>query len=418
MPGCGRGRGCAGHKLARDGNFVPGPGLLRHGAFTWKSPALLARLLVIGVGAFCFASPFAPPSTILGTFAQANVMDDGPTPGPGRWIALALMVLALAILRAFLAWRKTSFQLRFALLWALFTGWLVIASTGFGVRIIPYPARFHLSMEIPIVLAAAICSVEAARRWPVIRRPALAVLVIFCCFQTYNYRRYAHSIIHPLDIEKTAEYQMARWADANMHGERIFTRGTFGLWFNTFTFTPQMSGFFDQSITNFEDRVASYVISAGYRSDSESADYSLLWLKVWATDAIEMGGANTASFYKDTRFPDRFKNLLPLVWSKGDDYIYRIPERTEGLARVVPVKALITHPPTNGIDVAELRPFVAALDDNSLPQARFEWRGPTRHTSRVRSRPIRLTPSLSITTRAGPPRATANPSRCIQTEWA
>ena len=74
-------------------------------------PNSVARLLVIGVGAFCFASPFAPPSTILGTFDQANVMGDGPTPGPSRWIALLLMVLALIGLRAIFAWRKTSFHL-------------------------------------------------------------------------------------------------------------------------------------------------------------------------------------------------------------------------------------------------------------------------------------------------------------------
>ena len=337
-------------------------------------PATFRRLLLIGLGAFCFAAPFAPPSTILGTFAQANVMDDGPTPGPGRWIALALMALAIVLLRFILAWRKTPFHLRFPLIWFLLTGWIVVTASAFGIRTIPYPVRFHLAMEIPFLLAVATVALAIVRRWPALRRPAIALFVLFCCVQTYNYRKYAHSIIHPLAIENTNEYQAAQWADSHLHGERIFIRGTFGFWLNAFTATPQVSGFFDQSITNFQDRVTSYVVSAGYQSDRESADYTLLWLKAWAAAAIQIGGPNTTNVYKDYQFPYRFKNVLPLAWSRGDDYIYLVPERTEGLARAVRAKDLIVHPPANGIDVVELRPFVAALDDPSLPLAHFAWK--------------------------------------------
>jgi hypothetical protein len=338
-------------------------------------PGAIGRLLLIGVGAFGFASPFAPPSTILGTVAQANVMDDGPTPGPSRWIALGLMFAALILLRAGLAWRRSSFAVRFPSVWFLLTGWIVLASSAMGIRVIPYPVRFHLAMEIPMVILGAMAAMWMVRRWPVARKPAIAVLVLFVCVQGYNYRRYARTIIHPLEIEKTSEYRMAKWADANMGGQRIFTRGTFAFWLNAFTGTPQMSGFFDQSISNFEDRIASYVVSAGFESDKQSADISLLWLKAWAADAIQLGGPKTVDVYRDFQFPDRFRGVLPLVWQQGDDFVYRVPERTEGLARVVRAGDLMKHKPVNGIDVAELRPFVAALDDASLPQARFAWQG-------------------------------------------
>jgi hypothetical protein len=42
---------------------------------------------------------------------------------------------------------------------------------------------------------------------------------------------------------------------------------------------------------------------------------------------------------------------------------------------VVHRRDLIVHKPANGIDVTELRPFVAALDDLTLPRARFAWQG-------------------------------------------
>jgi hypothetical protein len=335
----------------------------------------IARLLVVGAGAFGFACPFAPPSTILGTLAQANVMDDGPTPGPGRWIALGLMVAALVLLRALLAWRKAPFELRFPLLWFPFTAWIVMTASLTGIRVIPYPVRFHLAMEIPFLLALATAAMSTVRRWPSVRRPAVVLFALFCCVQTYNYRRNARSFIHPLEIEKTAEYQIARWADAHLDGQRIFLRGTFAFWLNVFTSTPQMGGFFDQSISNPEDRIGSYVVSAGYGSDRESADYALLWLQSWAADAIVVGGPNSANAYKDFGFPNRFRGVLPVVWSKGDDAIYRVPERTEGLARVVRRGDLMTHRPSNGVDAAEMRTFVAALDDPSLPQAKFEWQG-------------------------------------------
>jgi hypothetical protein len=335
----------------------------------------LGRLLLIGVLAFGFAAPSAPPSTILGTLAQANVMDDGPTPGPSRWIALGLMVVAVAALRAALAWARTGFELRFPLIWFLLTGWIVLASSFAGIRVIPYPGRFHLAMEIPLIVVGAICAMGIVARWPVLQKPALAVLLIFCAIQTYNYRRFAHAMIHPLKMQETSQYRMARWADAHMAGQRIFTRGTFAYWLNAFTETPQMGGFFDQSISNNEDRIASYVVSAGFETNPQSADISLLWLKAWAADAIHIGGPKTVDFYRDYSFPDRFRNTLPVVWSIGDDAIYRVPERTEGLARVVRAADLMKHKPVNGIDLAELRPFVAALDDPSLPQARFAWQG-------------------------------------------
>ena len=338
-------------------------------------PGVLFRFVLIGLGAFAFAAPFAPHSTILGTVGQANIKDDAPTPGPSRWVALAMTIAAMVALRAILTLTKTRFEVRFPLLWFLLAFCVVTTSTAADIRMIPYPARFHLAMEIPLLLSVALLAVWMTRRWRVLQRPAIAVLAIFCCIQGYNYRRYAHSIIHPIDIEKTSEYQMARWCEANMGGQRIFTRGTFGFWMNAFTGTPQVSGFFDQSLTNFEDRVTSYVVSAGYNSDRESADNSLLWLKAWGADAIQIGGPNTANVYHDYQFPNRFRNVLPLVWSRGDDYVYRVPERTEGLARVVRARNLVTHKPVNGIDVTELRPFVAALDDPELPQSRFEWQG-------------------------------------------
>ncbi|MDE3196463.1 MAG: hypothetical protein KGN84_08975, partial [Acidobacteriota bacterium] len=343
-------------------------------ALEWSNPLdILLRLSIVGLLAFGFASPFAPPSTILGTFAQANVMDEAPTPGPARWIAFALLAIAFAAARFLLVRRRADFSLRFTLLWTLFTAWLVMSASSFGVRMIPFPLRFHLAMEIPAILAATCLGAMLPRR-----RLLAGIVLLFCLAQFYMYRRWLHANIAPIDIAGTAEYQMAKWTEANLHGQRIFTRGTFGLWLNAFSDTPQVSGFFDQSISNPMDRHASFLLAKGYLSDKDSADYSLLWLKAFGAAAIHIEGPNSADYYKDFRFPDRFKGLLPVLWSRGDDVIYGVPERFPGIARAVPVQDLVRHVPANAVDDRELKPFVAALDDPSLSQARFHWQGANR----------------------------------------
>jgi len=333
------------------------------------------RLATIGLLAFGFASPFAPPSTIFGTFSRANVMTDAPTPGSGRWISFALLFICLAALRAVVSRRKASFALRFCLLWAILTAWFVIAASAFGIRMIPQAMRFHIAMEIPIILTAAIFGTMMVSRRPTTATVVALAVLIFCIFQVRNYWQYSRVAFQPIDVTKTPEYDLAKWSAANMQGQRIFTRGTFGFWLNVFTETPQAAGFFEQSLSNVEDTIETYVVTTGYLSDKESADYSLLWLKAWAADAIQLGGPNSADVYKDYLFPNRFRGVLPMVWSRGDDWVYRVPERTPGIARVVRIRDLVRHAPINGIDVAELRPFVQALDDFSLPTARFRWQG-------------------------------------------
>jgi hypothetical protein len=336
----------------------------------------LLHLLIIGVLGIGFALPFAPPSTIAGTFSQTRYLGDAPSLGPARWILLGLLFLCLAILRALLIRFNVSFATRFAALWTLFVGWIVMAVPLTGTFLLPSPMRFHIAMEIAISLTAVLAGRALVSRRPRAARILVAATLVSCVFQIWSYRHFVRVVLQRIDITKTPEYDLAKWSEANLAGQRIFTLGTFAYWLNAFTETPQAAGFFDISLSNFQDRVESYVIAAGYTTNQDSADYSLLWLKAWAANAIQMGGPQTANAYKDFLFPNRFRGALPIAWSRGDDVVYLVPNRAKGLARVVRARDLVQHPPVNGVDVKELRPFVQALDDRSLPQARFHWQDP------------------------------------------
>ncbi|MES1262688.1 MAG: hypothetical protein ABUS49_13220, partial [Acidobacteriota bacterium] len=348
----------------------------------------LPRMALIGLMSYGLACPFALPSTIASTFGNAAAMGDGPTAGPARWIATALLLVAMGVLRAFQARFGTAFRFRFASLYVTVLAGVVLTAGYLNIRILPQPLRFHVAMEIAILLSCTLVLQQLCAERPGARKLVGALLALFCLLQFPRYREYArHHLIKRLDFAKTLEYQEALWFDKNVKSGRVLAPGTVSFWMNTVTDTPQTVGCCEQSVVSKVDFILAYLTAAGYRTDDETADYSLLWMKAWAVEAFAIGGPASREHYKAFSFPNRFRGRLPLLWSSGDDYIYSIPERTPGLARVVPVAKLVRHAPDNGIDDRELRPFVAALDDPGLPIATYAAQGPNKAVIRASLQP-------------------------------
>lgn len=145
---------------------------------------------------------------------------------------------------------------------------------------------------------------------------------------------------------------------------------------NAFTDNPQVMGCCDQSVINLQNRVAAYVIPAGYGTEAEDEEISLLWLKAYGARAIIAGGLNSREHYKPYTHPRKFDQRLKVLWTSGDDKIFEVPWRGDPLVRVVREGDIVQHPPVNGIDVSEMRHFVDAVDDASLPVASVRWDSP------------------------------------------
>jgi hypothetical protein len=333
----------------------------------------LPRIGLILLMGTVFALPFALPSTIFATYGNANVMVDLPTHGPRRWLTVAMLVACGCLLRFLLGRFRSSFGMRFAALWLNVLGWIVLSSTTAGIAILPLPLRFHIALEIPLTLTATFILGEFFGWFQANRRLILVCFALLCCLQAYHYKRFARSIIRRLEITHTVEYEEATWLSANMAGERVLMPGSIQFWLNAFATNPQMTGCCDQSVLNHENMIAGYVTSAGYQSDAESADYSILWMKAYAVGAVSIGGPQSRESYRQYPFKYRYHGRLPLLWARGDDYIFGVPERVRGLARVVGTRDLVLHPPASGIDAVELRKFVSALDNPSLPVASWHW---------------------------------------------
>ena len=107
-------------------------------------------------------------------------------------------------------------------------------------------------------------------------------------------------------------------------------------------------------------------------------------MKAFGIDAVAVSGPKSREAYRDYRNPRKFDGLLPEAWRDGDDVIYRVPRRSAGLAHVVRRGDLAARQPVNGIDIEPVRPYVAALEDASLPLATMTWR--SRHEAVISAR--------------------------------
>jgi hypothetical protein len=137
---------------------------------------------------------------------------------------------------------------------------------------------------------------------------------------------------------------------------------------NIFTDTPQIGGCCDQGISHWQQKVALYILYAG--TDPEG---SLLWLQAFGVHAVGISGPGAGEWYKPFADPHKFDGVLKELWRDGGDVIYAVPQRSASLAHVMRPEQVVRTGPIHGLDVAPLRPYVAALNDPAAPLATMEW---------------------------------------------
>jgi len=336
------------------------------------------RLLAIAIGAAAVASPFAMPSTVRIAFEAANELaGQQGTAGAMKVPGLVLLAAGLIGARVWTGRRNWSFERRFVSLFLVATAWIVLPAQWAGVRLLPQAEQYHVALEIAVWLTAALFvpGLEIWKKRPELARQAMIAVAVVCCAQTVHARLYADGLTRPAKMNRTLEYQSARFEELTLARARVMASGSQSNWMNLFTGTPQMTGCCDQSQANAAYFSARSVLTKGYRTEAESADYGLLWLKAFAVKAVAMGGPKSRGYSRDFAFPYEFKGKLTGIFESGDDAMYLVPQRAPSIARVVRTSDLVKHAPESGVDVKELRPFVAALDNDALPMANFHWTG-------------------------------------------
>jgi len=179
------------------------------------------------------------------------------------------------------------------------------------------------------------------------------------------------------------EYKTAHWFEQHLPGERVMAPGSAHVFLNAFTDVPQLSGGFDQGITNIMVPNTIHLFYKGWNEIDKNAEVTILLLKALGVHAAIVGGPDSRDFFRPQEHSDRFvaSGLLEL-WHEGDDTIYGIPSRSHSLAHVIAPEDVVKQRPYIPFSVDEVRKYVAALENPMYRQAEFTWLAPN-HASVV-----------------------------------
>jgi hypothetical protein len=334
----------------------------------------LGIVAAIGLLGYAWISPSLPPSVLHTLWVNS------PTSGGDfRFTLRSLAALSVeaALFALLWLWARRSRQpahLRFFVFFAVLASAIPMLEAFANWNVVPQSHRYQLDMEMAICWAVVFAFQPLADRWPRPARVVVALLLVcLAARQTVVYRRFARAQIQPADVTQMFEYQTANWFDEHFHGRRVMATGSCSLWLNAFVDNPQLSGGHDPFATNRMQLIAVYITYSSLGAGNRDGEIASLWLKAFGVHAINVSGPRGREFYKAVANPRKFEGLLPVLWREGEDTIYGVPQRTDSLAHVIPASAVVQRAPLHGVDVEPIRPFVAALEDSSLPLAAIQW---------------------------------------------
>ncbi len=342
--------------------------------------ARLARgiLLTAAIGALTYAwiSPWMPPSVLLAIRANSPTVDGDFRYTTASWIALCACVAGYGVVWLVLKWlRVDRFQRFFAMLAyapvAILTCWY-----GWRVAVVVQPTRYHLQMDLFLLLALVFLAGSLVDRLPRNAQVALVGVVIAALgAQVFRSVRFARGQVRRIDPVQLVEYKIEKWMDENRHGQRAFISGSSSFLYNVFTDNPQLHGGHDPMQPNPFIRAVVYTIYSGANAGDRDAEFSTFWLKAFGANAVSVSFEKGREYYKPFTHPHKFEGVLKEIWRDGDDVIYEIPARSRSLAHVIPRSAVPTRTPIHGLDIEPVKAYVEALDDPRMPLAAFEWQG-------------------------------------------
>lgn len=341
------------------------------------SPAPWVRIALLGLLAYLLVAPMLPPSTILAIRRNAPFVE-----GVFQASALSYGVLVAHVLAGGAAaiWLRSvgaNHLLRFSVAALIPLAGITFSSGVYSLPLLPQPGRYHLEMEIFVVLAlvslaAMITERTGVKRWATVS--GVVLLAALFIHQVRDTRFYVRSNVQGGSAEGTIEYQSARWFAEHLPGERVYAPGSISQWLAAFADQPQIGGGYDNGVQNPNYPAMSYQILSGEGSGDREAEVSIVWLKTFGARAVQVSFPESPEVFHPFRNPAKFEGHLEELWRHRDTRIYRIPARHAGLAFVIPEQAVPTKAPASGLDISSAEVYAAALEDAAMPETRWEWK--------------------------------------------
>lgn len=297
-----------------------------------------------------------------------------------RWAVLAAAAAFLA-----LAWRLGRNKPRSVypvFLWGslMIFGLQVLGYYWFGFHITGDPRRFAPELDLLLILAW----IEGLRSvWT--RHRVLAVILTLACFTAsapYLSRPWA-VFLPALDYRSRVEYRLTEWVARNLPGARAFATGSIRFWYTTWRDIAQVSGASDQGTESLMPALAYWQLKAGSNPERD-----VNWMIALGADAILTHDRYSQEIYHDIEQPRKFAGMLPVIYDRDGDIIYKVPRRFPGLARVVDERRMrdLQPIPWDDQNGAELRAYAEAIEA-SESAVTSEWQGASVLRLRGRTQP-------------------------------
>ncbi len=330
----------------------------------------------IGCLSYLVISPFLPPSMIATIRANQQAYPEDQWSW-GSLAAVLIVAVGWSILWFILRRWTQDRALRFFVLFAYIASMIPLLEVFAGLHFLPQARRYQPEMAMGLALAFVFLARPIVESLP--RSAKLITCIVLlsaAAWLVVNHRRDARLTVYPVDITRHIEYRVAKWVDLNMPGLRVMVPGSIAQWFNVFSDTPQLSGASYSTTPNPNQQAAMNNVLTS-RGPDEAA-ISVLWLKAFGVHAVTVCGPRSSEFWKPYSDPRKFEGLLPVAWREDDVTIYRVPQRSTSLARVIPEAAVPDPGSGPSLPLHELRKYVSALDDPGMPEASMHWKGSRR----------------------------------------
>ena len=332
---------------------------LRQGARTFAATGAVAWLAI---------SPWLPPSLIgqMGRdqWGAARIF---PMPGPprgsqrrARWPFSAGCI----VVRRRGGSVSSSFD-RFAVLFAVSICAIPLGFFLFNLTLVPQASRYQLELEMAVAIGIAAALRHIPRR-PVLVAALIAAGLVAGYRQTVLVRRFARSLLQPIDIAQTIQYKTTQWLNRNLPGQRAMISGDVEYLYNEISDNPQMAGGHQPTAPNWVQLFSIFAIYTSQNAGDRDAEVSLIWLKAFGNQAVTVPGEKSREAYHPIAHAHKFDGILAELRHDEDDTIFAVPQRSASLAHVIPREAVVAREPIHGLDIDPVLPYVAALE-NLLP---------------------------------------------------
>jgi hypothetical protein len=335
-----------------------------------RDPKVFLRGAATAALAYALCAIWLTPS-----FLQITSRNLALVSQPGNTWSAVLAAVAAALFAA-LSWRAAR---RGAGAWPIFVcGALLFFSLNvlgqyyFKFRIAGEPERLVPELDLATVLFAGLLFQQAWQRST--SRAATVLLVLAAVIPFLPATPYLSNPWHPIvrtsQYEHRLEYQLAQWVDQHRPGTRSYVHGTVRFWWNVWFNQAQIGGGSEQGMGNFSLPNLYWITVLG-----TDPTLDIRWMQAYGVDNILVNDKTSELPITDIEHPHKYQGVLKPLFEDGKgNWVYEIPRKHPGLARIVDASLYAgLRPAINGDDMEAVNPYVHLLEDSAPAAASSRW---------------------------------------------